>query len=112
MARAEQKRLRREERREAKTRRSKDGTFAMKDGRTHFGYKVHNSVGVDIPPIRQSVVTTASLHDAHVDLSTPGTPFTGIRDVREHPVAASMQPWIVPQGMHPWRSTRSGGIEG
>ena len=49
MARAEQKRLRREERREAKTRRSKDGTFAMKDGRTHFGYKVHNNVGVDIP---------------------------------------------------------------
>ena len=40
MAKAERKRLRREERKEAKTRRSKDGTFAMKDDRTHFGYKV------------------------------------------------------------------------
>ena len=73
-AKAEQKRLRREERKEAKTRRSKDGTFAMKDGRTHFGYKIHNSVGIDIPLIRQFVVTTASLHDANVDLSTPGIP--------------------------------------
>jgi IS5 family transposase len=73
-AKAEKKRLMREERKEAKTRRSKDGTFAMKDGRTHFGYKIHNSVDVDIPLIRQFVVTTASLHDANVDLSTPGIP--------------------------------------
>ena len=69
---AERKRLQKQERREAKTRRSRDGTFAKKDSRTHFGYKLHNSVGVDIPLIRQFVVTTASLHDANVDLSTPG----------------------------------------
>ena len=74
MAKAEQKRLRREERKEAKTRRSKDGTFAMKDGRTHFGYKIHNNVGVDLPLMRRVVVTTASLHDANVDLGTPGVP--------------------------------------
>ncbi len=73
-AKAEQKLIRREGRREAKTRRSKDGTFAMKDGKTHFGYKIHNSVGVDMPLIQRFVVTTASLHDANIDLSTPGIP--------------------------------------
>jgi IS5 family transposase len=71
---AEKKRLSREERRSARTRRSKDGTFAKKDSRTHFGYKLHSSVGVDIPLIQKFVVTTASLHDANVDLSTPGMP--------------------------------------
>ena len=71
---AEKKRLQRDERKSAKTRRSRDGTFAKKDGRIHFGYKLHNSVGVDIPLIRQFVVTTASLHDANVDLSIPDMP--------------------------------------
>ncbi len=71
---AEKKRISREERRTARTRRSRDGTFAKKDSKTHFGYKLHNSVGVDIPLIRQFVVTTASLHDSQVDLSVPGMP--------------------------------------
>ena len=71
---AEKKRISREERRSAKTRRSRDGTFAKKENRTHFGYKLHSSVGVDKPLIRQFVVTTASLHDANVDLSIPDMP--------------------------------------
>ncbi len=69
---SEKKRLSKEERRSAKTRRSKDGTFTKKDNRTHFGYKLHSSVGVDIPLIREFVVTTAALHDANVDLECTG----------------------------------------
>ncbi|MHB8360310.1 MAG: IS5 family transposase [Thermoplasmataceae archaeon] len=71
---AEKKRLRREERRSAKTRRSKDGTYAKKGDKTHFGNKLHTAVGVDMPLIRELVVTTASLHDSQVDLSIPGIP--------------------------------------
>ena len=113
MAKEEQKRLRREERREAKARRSKGGAFAMKNGRTHFGYKVHNNVGVNIPLIRQFVVTTASLHDANVDLSTPGVPcYRDKRDIRVHPAEVSMQPWIAPRGINPWQLIRSGGTAG
>ncbi|MHB8360150.1 MAG: IS5 family transposase [Thermoplasmataceae archaeon] len=71
---SEKKRLSKEERRSSKTRRSKDGTFTKKDNRTHFGYKLHSSVGVDMPLIREFVVTTAALHDANVDLSVPDMP--------------------------------------
>ena len=48
---AEKKRLQRDERKSARTRRSRDGTFAKKDSKTHFGYKLHSSVGVDMPLI-------------------------------------------------------------
>ena len=71
---AEKKRLRREERRSAKTRRSKDGTWTKKNNSSHFGNKLHTVQGTDIPLIREFVVTTASLHDSQVDLSMPGIP--------------------------------------
>ncbi len=71
---AEKKRFRREERRSAKTRRSKDGTWTKKNNASHFGNKLHTVQGTDIPLIREFVVTTASLHDSQVDLSIPGIP--------------------------------------
>lgn len=70
----EKKRLNREERRKSKTRRSKDGSFAQKDGKNFFGYKQHSSHGVDLPLVREFVITTASVHDSRVDLSVPGIP--------------------------------------
>ncbi|EQD74984.1 IS5 inactivated transposase, partial [mine drainage metagenome] len=71
---AEKKRLRRDERRSADTRRSKDGTWAKKNNASHFGNKLHTVQGTAIPLIREFVVTTASLHDSQVDLSIPGIP--------------------------------------
>lgn len=70
----EKKRIRRDERRNAKTRRSKDGTWAKKGNRSHFGNKIHTVQGTDIPLIREFVLTTASLHDSKVDLGIPGIP--------------------------------------
>ncbi len=74
----EKKRQRRDERKYSKTRRSKDGTWAKKGSRSHFGYKLHTVQGRDIPLIRQFVVTTASLHDSNIDLGIPG--ITNYRD--------------------------------
>ncbi len=71
---AEKKRIRREERKNAKTRRSKDGTWAKKGNKTHFGDKLHSVQGTEMPLIWDFVVTTASLHDSKVDLSIPGIP--------------------------------------
>jgi|ACXJ01.1.fsa_nt_gi IS5 family transposase len=71
---AERKRIRRDERKSAGTRRSKDGTWAKKGNKTHFGNKIHTVQGTDIPLIREFVVTTASLHDSKVDLGIPGIP--------------------------------------
>nr|WP_298409045.1 transposase [Ferroplasma sp.] len=71
---SEKKRLRREERRSARTRRSKNGTWTKKNSASHFGNKLHTVQGTDIPLIREFVVTTASLHDSQVDLSIPGIP--------------------------------------
>ncbi|EQD55073.1 transposase IS4 family protein, partial [mine drainage metagenome] len=71
---AENKRLRREERRSAKTRRSKDGTWVKKGDRSYFGDKLHTVQGTDMPLIRDFVVTTASLHDSQVDPGIPGLP--------------------------------------
>jgi transposase, IS5 family len=54
---------------EARTRRSKDGTWAKKGDEIHFGYKLHNKVDVDYGLIRTLETTTASVHDSQVDLS-------------------------------------------
>ena len=70
----EKKRLRREESKYGKTRRSKDDTWAKKNSTTHFGNKLHTVQGTDIPLIMEFVVTSASLHDSQVDLSIPGIP--------------------------------------
>lgn len=56
----------------AKTRRSRDGTWAKKGNETHFGYKFHEKNDIDYCLIREIETTTASLHDSQVDLSTEG----------------------------------------
>ena len=71
---AEKKRERRTERKQGKTRRSKDGTWTKKNSVSHFGNKLHTVQGTDIPLIREFVVTTASLHDSQIDLGIPGIP--------------------------------------
>lgn len=71
---AHKKQERREERKHAKTRRSKDGTWAKKGVRSYFGDKLHTVQGTDYPLIREFVVTTASLHDSQIDLGIPGIP--------------------------------------
>lgn len=53
----------------AKTRRSRDGTWAKKGDETHFGYKLHQETDIDYCLIREIETTTASLHDSQVDLS-------------------------------------------
>ena len=57
---------------EAKTRRSKDGTWAKKGNEINFGYKLHNKVDVEYGLIRALETTTASVHDSQVDLSSEG----------------------------------------
>jgi IS5 family transposase len=56
----------------AKTRRSRDGTWAKKGKETHFGYKLHQKTDIDYGLIREIETSTASLHDSQVDLSTEG----------------------------------------
>lgn len=53
----------------ARTRRSKDGTWAKKGEKSYFGYKLHNNVDVEYGLIRTIETTTASVHDSQVDLS-------------------------------------------
>jgi len=54
---------------EAKTRRSKDGTWTKKGGKSHFGYKLHSIIDRNYELIRRFKTTTASVHDSQVDLS-------------------------------------------
>ena len=56
----------------AKTRRSKDGTWAKKGAKSFFGYKVHTKLDRDYGLIRELETTTASVHDSQVDLSKKG----------------------------------------
>ena len=57
---------------EAKTRRSRDGTWTKKGNKSYFGYKLHTIEDVDHQLIRRIETTTASLHDDQVDLSRKG----------------------------------------
>ena len=57
---------------EARTRRSRDGTWAKKGDETHFGYKLHQKTDIDYSLIRDIDTSTASLHDSQVDLSIEG----------------------------------------
>jgi IS5 family transposase len=92
---------------EAKTRRSKDGTWTKKGKKSYFGYKVHTKMDYEHSLIRDVKTTTASVHDSQVDLSQPGevvyrdkgyfgvTPqgfdATMKRGVRGHPITSSDQ---------------------
>jgi transposase, IS5 family len=57
---------------EARTRRSKEGTWAKKGEEIHFGFKLHSKMDVNYGLIRAIETTTASVHDSQVDLSTEG----------------------------------------
>jgi len=57
---------------EAKTRRSKDGTWFKKGGKSYYRYKLHTIIDVDFELIRRIKTTTASVHDSQVDLSMEG----------------------------------------
>lgn len=56
----------------ARTRRSRDGTWAKKGNEIHFGYKLHQKTDIDYCLIREIETSTASLHDSQVDLSIEG----------------------------------------
>ncbi len=64
--------------REAKTSRSKDGTWTKKNNKSYFGFKKHVKVEVITKIIREVAVTTASTHDNKIDLLKPGE--VGYRD--------------------------------
>jgi len=57
---------------DGKTRRSKDGTWTKKGGKSHFGYKLHSVLDMDYDLIRRICTTTASVHDSQIDLSEMG----------------------------------------
>ena len=56
---------------DAKTRRSRDGTSATKNHEHHFGYKAHTLVD-EIKIIEKLSVTTSNVNDSQIDLSIPG----------------------------------------
>ncbi len=45
-----------------------DGTYAVKHGQVHYGYKDHIKLDVKNQLVREYDVTTASLHDGEIDL--------------------------------------------
>lgn len=49
-----------------------DGSFSVKHGQVHYGYKSHIKVDTDHYLIRDYEVTTASVHDSEIDLSEQG----------------------------------------
>jgi IS5 family transposase len=57
---------------DAKTRRSRDGTWAKKGAKSEFGYKVHTIIDKEFQFIRRFDTTTASVHDSQIDLSQKG----------------------------------------
>ena len=48
-----------------------DGSFSVKHGQVHYGYKSHIKVDTDHHLIRDVEVTTASIHDGDIDLANP-----------------------------------------
>ena len=57
---------------EAKTRRSKDGAWVKKGGKSFFGYKLHMKMDLDHGLIRELEASAANVHDSRVDLSQSG----------------------------------------
>jgi IS5 family transposase len=56
----------------AKTRRSRDGAWVKKGGKSVFGYKLHAKMDLDHGLIRELEATTANAHDSRIDLSRQG----------------------------------------
>jgi transposase, IS5 family len=48
----------------------KDGSFSVKHGQVHYGYKSHIKMDIDHHLVRDITVTTASVHDSVIDLAT------------------------------------------
>ena len=48
-----------------------DGSFSVKHGQVHYGYKSHIKIDTDHHLIRRVKVTTASVHDGDIDLARP-----------------------------------------
>ena len=57
---------------DAKTRRSKEGTWTKKRNKSYFGFKLHTKEDCDFGLIRALQTTTASVHDSQIDLSEEG----------------------------------------
>jgi len=57
---------------EAQTRRSRDGSWTKKGGKSFFGYKLHLKMDLNPGLIRCMETTPANVHDSRVDLSRPG----------------------------------------
>lgn len=57
--------------REAKTSRSKDGSWTKKGKKSIFGFKAHTKVQRGSKIIEELAVTTAKTHDGHIDLAKP-----------------------------------------
>jgi len=57
---------------EAKTRRSRDGAWGKKGGKSYFGNKLHIKMDLDHGLIRELETTPANVHDSRIDLSRPG----------------------------------------
>mgnify|MGYP001583186886 CR=1 FL=1 len=57
--------------REAKTSRSKDGTWTKKGKKSIFGFKSHIKVDNETKIITEVAVTTAKTFDGHIDLANP-----------------------------------------
>ena len=57
---------------QARTRRSKEGTWTKKNSKSYFGFKVHTKEDCDFGLIRELQTTTASVHDSQIDLSKEG----------------------------------------
>lgn len=49
--------------------RNEDGTWAKKNGKNYFGYKLHTKVEMKNNLITELAVTTASVHDSKIDLT-------------------------------------------
>ena len=57
---------------EAKTRRNKEGEWAKKGGKSHYGCKLHSKMDIDYGLIREIETTPSSIHDSQIDLTKPG----------------------------------------
>jgi len=55
-----------------KTRRNREGTWAKKGGKSHFGYKLHIKTYIDHGLIRAVETTPTNVHDSQIDFSEPG----------------------------------------
>jgi len=79
---------------EARTRRSRDGSWAKKDSKSSFGFKLHAKTDTDLGLIRDLETTPANVHDSRVDLSRPGEvvyPDKGYFGVKPRGYSATMR---------------------